>query len=319
MSKIWRLSEVAEAHWEHGFLALAPAMRSPQWRKISEVSFIINCILVVYVLSFWVHMLMGTEDVPVCVLPVLLSLIAIVALPLEIKYGPLLLTLVRRGHEMGVSTILHASHDEMLMWLMPSSLQVHPNRLCYSQAQIKRKFSNGCPVDSNRPYMLPFATHTVAACFHKGTLFALNNEVLYNALENQLEEVTVYIVDKPLDSWARFRGNGDEVTLHGLRVVIPPDAFPTQEPRPAGHVVLEANNLIKPGPGQDTLASLIQARFPNIRIEACDGDRGYARVRVALEVEEVVKAIIKGIARELRKKTNVREVPGTRCFYSPRD
>mmetsp|Transcript_45086 Transcript_45086/g.89346 ORF Transcript_45086/g.89346 Transcript_45086/m.89346 type:complete len:104 (-) Transcript_45086:70-381(-) len=95
-------------------------------------------------------------------------------------------------------------------------------------------------------------------------------------------------------------------------------AFPASATAPIGHVVLEASHLIK-STADETLASLIQARCPQLLVEEYMGERSYARIRVTLEAEDAVRDIIKTIARERGKKPHVREVRGTRQYYSPRD
>lgn len=101
-----------------------------------------------------------------------------------------------------------------------------------------------------------------------------------------------------------------------------PDALgvPFAQPRQIGSVVLEVRNLIKPRRRQvDTLASLLRLRFPMLPVEEVSGERSFARVRVTFENEAAAVASIKAIAREASKQIDVREVPGTRVFDSPRD
>lgn len=116
------------------------------------------------------------------------------------------------------------------------------------------------------------------------------------------------------------RNSRQGVTLETHVFTIPADAFPSSQPRPAGSVVLEVRNLIKPRRRQvDTLVSLLQLRFPALPVEPVSGERSFARIRVSCEHEAVAVASIKAIAKESGKQIDVREVPGTRLFDSPRD
>lgn len=123
------------------------------------------------------------------------------------------------------------------------------------------------------------------------------------------------------DAWEASQ----EPWLRGVRlethtITIPADAFPSSGPRPVGSVVLEVRNLIKPRRRQvDTLVSLLRLRFPDLPVEAVSGERSFARIRVSFEHEAVAVASIKAIAKESSKNIDVREVPGTRLFNSPRD
>merc|ERR1711920_643236 len=136
-----------------------------------------------------------------------------------------------------------------------------------------------------------------------------------------LKTVIVHIVSKPFDAWTRFKGCGTEIKVEsGIEpeaLHIPVDAFPSQQPRLVGHVILEANNLVDIGGKQiRTLESLIHERCPDIFVGSVDGDRGFARVRITLEDEALVKAVIKAIAKGLGRKASVREVPRSRQFDS---
>jgi len=75
-----------------------------------------------------------------------------------------------------------------------------------------------------------------------------------------------------------------------------------------GHVVLEANNLIKSGSGRKTLESLIKAKCPDLRLEPYVGDRAYARIKVAIEDEERAREVIQEIAVARSKRTNIRQL-----------
>jgi len=71
-------------------------------------------------------------------------------------------------------------HDGILRRVVPRSLLMNPRHLRYSQNSISSTFSNGASVYSRSLSELPFAKHAVAACFHDGRLFALNNRTLFN-------------------------------------------------------------------------------------------------------------------------------------------
>jgi hypothetical protein len=87
-------------------------------------------------------------------------------------------------------------------------------------------------------------------------------------------------------------------TLEAQVFTIPADAFPSSQRRPAGSVVLEVRNLIKPRRRQvDTLVSLLQLRFPALPVEPVSGERSFARIRVSCEHEAVAVASIKAIAK----------------------
>eukprot|EP00928_Gymnodinium_smaydae_P025338 TRINITY_DN20218_c0_g1_i1.p1 TRINITY_DN20218_c0_g1~~TRINITY_DN20218_c0_g1_i1.p1 ORF type:complete len:564 (+),score=41.52 TRINITY_DN20218_c0_g1_i1:213-1694(+) len=94
--------------------------------------------------------------------------------------------------------------------------------------------------------------------------------------------------------------------------------FHIQEPQPQGYVILEADRIVCTRSGrEETLCSLIRERCPNMNVVQPDGDRPYARVRVSLADEAVVRAVIKALARERGKRSNVRVIE--RRFDSPRD
>lgn len=117
-----------------------------------------------------------------------------------------------------------------------------------------------------------------------------------------------------------FFRNRQAYTLETHAFTIPADAFPSTAPRAVGSVVLEVRNLIKPRRRQvDTLVSLLRLRFPTLPVEEVSGERSFARIRVSLDTEAVAVAAIKLIAQESGKKIDVREVPGTRVFNSPRE
>jgi hypothetical protein len=114
--------------------------------------------------------------------------------------------------------------------------------------------------------------------------------------------------DAPLDFY--------EFIPHVL--TIPADAFPSSgRVHARGHVVLEVRNLVKPG--RDTIFSVLNARAPNLQIEQHEGTRSYACVRVSLEHESLVRAMIQAIGQERARNASVHEVPGTRVYSSPRE
>merc|ERR1712187_1065821 len=117
----------------------------------------------------------------------------------------------------------------------------------------------------------------------------------------------VYIVEKPPDWQVRFTALEPYTTFDvrsgnilGARqmgpdmlvemqpiqeqaVVIPADAFPTQEARPIGHVVLEVSNFINPRAGAaESIASMILMKCPNLQVCEYLNERSYARFQVAL-------------------------------------
>lgn len=86
----------------------------------------------------------------------------------------------------------------------------------------------------------------------------------------------------------------------------------------AGSVVIETNNMVKPGLGQETLLSLMQQRNPPFVVQEYQGARSYARVRVSLADEPRARKLIKEIAAEKRRRTNTCMVEWV-GFDSPRD
>lgn len=98
----------------------------------------------------------------------------------------------------------HNDGDEILRRLIPSPRRMFCSHLRYCQDSISARFSNGASVYSRDQSELPFATHTIAACFHHHRLFALNSRTLFNAKHMGIESIIVYIVDKPLDWSTRF-------------------------------------------------------------------------------------------------------------------
>eukprot|EP00427_Karlodinium_veneficum_P004524 CAMPEP_0169165826 /NCGR_PEP_ID=MMETSP1015-20121227/59625_1 /TAXON_ID=342587 /ORGANISM="Karlodinium micrum, Strain CCMP2283" /LENGTH=314 /DNA_ID=CAMNT_0009238455 /DNA_START=216 /DNA_END=1160 /DNA_ORIENTATION=- len=103
-----------------------------------------------------------------------------------------------------------------------------------------------------------------------------------------------------------------------LALILPADAFPTDDPRPRGHVILEVDQIINARAGRnETLCNLIAERCPRIEISEPEGVRAYARVKLPIADESIVRAVIKQIARERGKRTNIKLVE--QQFYSPRD
>lgn len=103
-------------------------------------------------------------------------------------------------------------------------------------------------------------------------------------------------------------------------IELPAAAFPQNVPRPSGSVVIEVNNIIKPRqPQVETLVGLLRVRCPGFNVEDVEGERSYARARISLADEDVIRAVIKAIGRERRRRVNIVEVSGTRVFLSPRD
>lgn len=102
-----------------------------------------------------------------------------------------------------------------------------------------------------------------------------------------------------------------------------PMAFPAPEPgpgspRPLGHVVLEATNIIAARKGRiDSFLTILQAAHPEKLIEEVLGPRNYARVKIRMDDGVSIKETIKDIARARGKRTTIKTVE--RVFYSPRD
>jgi hypothetical protein len=87
---------------------------------------------------------------------------------------------------------------------------------------------------------------------------------------------------------------------------------------PSGHLVLEATNIIAARRGQrDTLFDILRAEHPGVTMEQVLGPRSYARVKIGMDDENIVKEAIKSIARARGVRTTIKTVE--RVFYSPRD
>lgn len=111
-----------------------------------------------------------------------------------------------------------------------------------------------------------------------------------------------------------------QVIEQALSITIPPAAFPTSEPQASGHVVLEVGGLIRTQRGQrETLVDLLKGLNPDLAASEIAGPRHYARARIKIEDEEVVREMIRAIGRQRGRRPIIREVQGTRVFHSPRD
>jgi hypothetical protein len=106
-----------------------------------------------------------------------------------------------------------------------------------------------------------------------------------------------------------------------VRVILPASAFPTDEVRPQGHVILEVDKIVCPRRAEkygETLVALMRRHSSDITVsQSPQGPRAYARCRVSLADENVARAIIKAIAREKGKRTNIKVIESH--VESPRD
>lgn len=220
--------------------------------------------------------------------------------------------------------------ESFVVYLLPKQpLLLSPYQLLYSQDSIAAVFQDGQPVTQDRGGL-----YCICACFHNDRLFTLNNRTLYSAACNgRLLKVTV--VEKPSTWSQRFTGHfpWTSVRVRGTMasglmaaaerqaLILPAAAFPQDVPRAQGHVTLEVDRLIKATrPQVETLAQLMRNRCSNLYIESVDGDRSYARVRIKIADEDIVRAVIKAIGRERGKRgINIKVVPESRIFESPRD
>jgi len=206
---------------------------------------------------------------------------------------------------------------------------MHTCSLRFCQDSIATRFRDGSSVYG--PCRGP-SHPKVIACFHSevdGTrLYALNNRTLFNAIHNKVSSIIVHVVDKPSDWESRFTGKkpwlcmrvrhvGQPMSMH---VKIPAEAFPPAHVASRCLIVLEARNLVHPK--KNNLWSLINDMCPELNAQAVEGDRAYARVRVAQDDEALVRCVVKAIAKTLGKKVNTVdcfEVEELRRFESPRD
>lgn len=232
-------------------------------------------------------------------------------------------------------------------WLMS------PLHLSYCQVSVAKCFWDG------RDITTEIHRYNVIACYHDGMLFTLNNRTLYSALHNGIEEIAVLIVKKPLDWDRRFTAKPpytfvrvrthwhDEMhkdarkslctttgaittsfTFSGLfsgrvGMRLPAAAFPGAVPAgPTGLMVLEVDRLInsKNRDNQESsLTNLLKKYCPQLHLEEVDGERSYARVRIRMEDEALIREVIKAIGKERGKRgMSIRVVPGSQIFESPR-
>ena len=207
-------------------------------------------------------------------------------------------------------------------WLM------NPLHLRYSQGSVETYFSDGRDITTR------LRSYNVIACYHEGILFTLNNRTLYSALYNGIEEIAVLIVKKPLDWDRRFTAEPPYTVIRslGLQLLwglqdnslrLPAAAFPGAEPLgPTGLVVLEVESLInsKNRDNQESsLTNLLKKYCPQLHLEEVDGERSYARVRIRMEDEALIREVIKAIGKERGKRgMSIRVVPGSQIFESPR-
>ena len=239
--------------------------------------------------------------------------------------------------------------------LPPQPWLISPLHLSFCQSSVKRCFRDG------RDITTKLHSYNVIVCYHDGILFTLNNRTLYSALYNEIEEIAVLIVKKPLDwdrrpnrrftakppyTFVHVRTEHDEMLYKiqkmiededpgpyfsqprlsgGLGVVIPALAFPGAEPSGptgSGLVVLEVDNLInsKNRDNQESsLTNLLKKYCPQLHLEEVDGERSYARVRIRMEDEALIREVLKAIGRERGKRgMSIRVVPGSQIFESPR-
>jgi len=137
----------------------------------------------------------------------------------------------------------------------------------------------------------------IAAALKVAVLFVRSDEFLEQSAEVELESA-----------------------VGAIEITIPAAAFPTQGPQASGHVVLEVGGLIRTQRGQrETLVDLIREINPGLIVSEAEGPRSYARVRVRIEDEEVTRELIKAIGRQRGRRPNIKVVPGSRTFESPRD
>jgi len=113
----------------------------------------------------------------------------------------------------------------------------------------------------------------------------------------------------------------EDASPDALTVRLPSEVFQDHSVQPQGSVVLECQRLIAArSNNSETLLTLLQDYSRFLNIEAYEGERSYARVRVSLQHENIVRSIIKGIAKERgKKRVTVRRIQGTLTFDSPRD
>merc|ERR1712032_1010089 len=102
-------------------------------------------------------------------------------------------------------------------------------------------------------------------------------------------------------------------------LIIPAEAFPSNDRQAEGHVVLEVNNIVNSRqPQAETLVNILRTRCPGFNIEEVEADRSFARV-CRISDEAVIRAVIIAVGRQRRKRVTISEVSGSRVFLSPRD
>lgn len=238
--------------------------------------------------------------------------------------GPILCALLK---SLGVGE----SDAEMLLRLLPRQpFLMSPLHLRYCQDSVAGCFRDGRDITTR------LRSYNAIACYHEGILFSLNNRTLYSALHNGIEEIAVLIVKKPFDWDRRFTAKppyrsvrvrenrhdeSDHYVAHALP--LPAAAFPGAEPSgPTGLMVLEVDKLInrKHRDNQESsLTNLLKKYCPQLHLEEVDGERSYARVRIRMEDEALIREVLKAIGRERGKRgMSIRVVPGSRIFESPR-
>lgn len=208
-------------------------------------------------------------------------------------------------------------------WLMS------PCHLGYCQDSVATCFRDGRDITTR------LSSYSVIACYdydHDGVLLALNNRTLYSALYNGIEEIAVVIVKKPSDWDRRFTAEPPyafvhvrpRITPHALSALeLPAAVFPGAEPSgPTGLMVLEVDKLINRrnrDNQESSLTNLLKKYCPQLHLEEVDGERSYARVRIRMEDEALIREVLKAIGRERGKRgMSIRVVKGSQIFESPR-
>lgn len=154
--------------------------------------------------------------------------------------------------------------------------------------------------------------------------------IMSTLLDNSLSDEAIQdVLLGSLDKMRRFLSLMDSIIEESnpppkageaqlLSLVLPVAALTTSDPRPQGYVILEADKIVSTRPGRDeTLYKLIKEKCPNLGVVQPEGDRHYARVRMPLADEAVVRAVIKSLAKERGKRSNVKVIE--RVYDSPRD
>lgn len=218
------------------------------------------------------------------------------------------------------------SAAEMWLHLLPHQpWLMSPLHLGYCQDSVAGCFRDGRDITTR------LRSYSVIACYHDGILLSLNNRTLYSALYNGIEEIAVVIVKKPFDWDRRFTAKppytrvrhdeSEHYVAHALS--LPAAAFPGAEPSgPTGSMVLEVDRLIniKNRDNQESsLTNLLKKYCAQLHLEEVDGERSYARVRIRMEDEALIRGVLKAIGKERGKHgMSIRVVEGSRIFESPR-